>query len=261
MRKDFTGDLSQLEPLQRFQVSIKALEREDIDFFKRLVRSCEKGRVEYRCLFEAARVITEQVAAAIHVVLGGWELVDKLLIQMLDSEHVDHYHARYRGSPCQSIGTEFAVEAYFGLPGAEAVYPEDWGKMTPTDGSIKRMVVFMPCLLYSYHFEPDSAYISKVPGALESYVDSCCCVITCYMLQKVRESVAAVLAGPWLAFSDFCRSEIDLDPNIVIKVFATPAALHLIEEFSPELQELSEAGEIDAEWESSLRNTWRAFID
>ena len=84
-------------------------------------------------------------------------------------------------------------------------------------------------------------------------------MIACYFLDKARGLIAESLRLVLPAFGSVCRSEMGLEPDIVLKAFSSPAAVSLIDEFSQELDELDVESNVRQEWESSLRETWQSY--
>jgi len=75
-------------------------------------------------------------------------------------------------------------------------------------------------------------------------------------IEDFHSMVATKLGPSWLAFDSVCRSEMDLEPLIVLEAWR-PGAAYFIQRVTPLLEFIDPDGDIDQELESEMRNLWR----
>ena len=260
MKKDFSGDLSGLKPRERFQLSVKALARPDVAFYKQLVRSCPpEETVEYLDLLKGASDCAIHATLAIHMVFAQWEMINALVLQPLDldSRHVEYFYTKFRKHPELSADNRRVVEDFYESLSKRSAGDDDDSSSPRL--STNALALFLPHLFYVHSYGVEGVYVSEEETFESGLVDSVLCMIACYHLDIARAFIAESLSIIWPAFGSVCRSGMGLEPDIVMKAFGSPAAVSLIEEFSYELEELDVESNINQAWESSLRETWQSY--
>jgi len=262
MKKEFSGDLSGLKPYERFRLSVKALARGDAAFYKQLVRSCPpEDAVEYLCLMEAASACTIQVALAIHMIVAQWEIIQAVVLQPLDIavNHVEYYYTTYRKHPELSEGTCTVVEGFYDFLAERDAGVEGDGGSSRLEIASDAFALFLPHIYYVHYYGVEGVYVSEETGFETGLLDSALCIIACYHLDMARQVICDSLCVVWPAFGSFCRSVMDLEPDILIRAYGTLAANAIVEEFGYELEELGVEINVDQSWESKFRDIWESY--
>lgn len=261
MKKDNLGDLSGIETFERFRLSVKALARTEKAFFKQVVRSCPpENAVEYLSLLEAASACTIQVTLAIHMVSAQWEMMKALVLEPLDLDcrHVEFYYTTYRGYPELWEGTCRVVEEYYDLLAERCTGMKGVAGPGRSEIVANTFSPFLPHFYYVHHYGVEGIYSSEETDFETGLLDSALCMIACYHLDMARQVICDSLCVVWAAFSSFCRSVMDMEPDTLMKAYGTPAAVSLVDEFSYELEELDVESNVDQSWESKFRDIWQS---
>jgi len=256
MRKEFYKDYSRLSTYQRFWLMVIKLAREDKAEVRRLVNSCPTGRDQYAKLLDAARECTLLISLEMQVIVGHWESFNTLVLPQLEAEHVEYFHTTFRDSPDRVEKTEVIVSAIEDLltESIERAYGDDIEDLLERGREYTgRLTEF----LFKEDSEMAGGYASTVPGFPEGVVDRVNCMITCYILMTARDMVVSVIGPLWLAYRSLCESEIHLEPEIMLEVFAPQSVVDLVEQFRFELDTLDPELDTDEEAEASLRRIWR----
>jgi hypothetical protein len=262
MKKRLYRNLSGLKSHERFWTSVKALAKGDTDYYKQLVRSCPaEEAVEYLDLLKAASDCAVQVTLAIHMILAQWEMINIVVLKPLDldSKHVEYYYTTHRKYPELSEDNCRVVEGYYSLLEKKMACEKDGDHSGSSELEARALASFMPHLFYVHSYGVENVYVSEETEFDAGLIDSVRCMIACYFLDKARGLIAESLRLVLPAFGSVCRSEMGLEPDIVLKAFSSPAAVSLIDEFSQELDELDVESNVRQEWESSLRETWQSY--
>ena len=173
-----------------------------------------------------------------------------------ERNHVDYFCTTFRGFPER-------VEKVTTIVGVlEDVLIENTMRADGNDNAdllerAHEYVDIMTDFLFNEDGEMDGGYTSSVSSFPDVFLDRNNCLLTCYMLEEAREGVVTSIGPLWLAFSSVCRSEMGLEPEIVMKAFAPQSAVSLIEDFRFELDQLDPERDVDRETESALRSLWR----
>lgn len=76
------------------------------------------------------------------------------------------------------------------------------------------------------------------------------------MTDKLYSMIVQTLGPVWLAFGSVCRSEMELEPEILLQAWSPDAAAFL-EDLGPFLEGLDPSEDLDRGLETSLRNLWQ----
>lgn len=255
MKKDFFKDYSTISPYERFRLVVKALARGDKSFVKRLANSCHTGRSQYARHLNAARECALLVSLDMHVAVGRWEVCNAIL-QRLNGDHVEYFYTTFRYFPerVEKINAIVSVLEELLIERAMRVDGIDNSDLIERAHEYTEM---MTDFLFNEDSEMDGGYVSSVPALPDVILDRKNCQVTCFVLGRAREIVIESIGPLWLAFSSFCRSDMELDPEVVLKAFSLDGVVSFIEDFRIELDDI-DPELIDRETESALRDLWRS---
>lgn len=253
MKKKVNKDYSIFNAHQRLILVVKAIAREDTSFVHRLINSCHTGRSEYNRLLDAARYCALLVSQEIHLVLGEWQMFNTLRLPFLDPADVEYYYTTFRYFP-EAVKRVNAIVGLFGEILTESAAGVDGSDIQDLLDKYKETLVDF---LYYDETEMDGVCNTNVSTSLDPLIDLTKCMLACRELGIMREDVVANIGPLWLAFSSVCRTDMSLEPEVVLKAFVSERVVSFIEDFRYELDGLDLELDIDRESESNLRNLWQ----
>jgi len=248
---------SKINPYERARLFVKALERGDLPYAKRLANSSDTGQTQFARHLKGARECTLLVSLELQMILGGWEAFNAFLLPIANSDHVYHFYEEFRYFP------ERVEKVYMIVGTIEDLLIEKTMRPDGSDNSdllerADEYVQMMIRFLFNEDSEMEGGYTSSVSTFPDVILDRRNCMLTCYILGKAREGVVASIGPKWLAFRSVCQSELELDAEIVLKAFQLQNVISLVEDFRFELDNLDPQLDIDRETEAALRDFWQS---
>jgi len=80
------------------------------------------------------------------------------------------------------------------------------------------------------------------------------------MTDKLYSMIVQTLGPVWLAFGSVCRSEMELEPEVLLQAWSPDSAAFL-EDLGPFLEALDPREDLDRGLETSLRNLWQKYAN